>query len=434
MEYRPYQIEISDNAAEILKQKRIVYLAMEVRTGKTITAFLTLQKVGASECLFVTKKKAIASIQADAVSVGFNADVVNYESLHKVEKRHRYIVIDEAHCIGSFPKPSGRWKELKRLIDQNSYVILLSGTPSPESYSQLYHQFSIHPCGPFAEWKNFYQWAKRFVTVKPKYVGQGLPINDYSNARYNEFRPLVSKLMISYTQKEAGFTQEIIEYIHEIDMKRSTYAIAGAILKDGVYRGANDMVLADSGAKVQSKLHQVYSGTVIGESETHVFDTTKAEYIRDRFAGRKIAIFTKFQAELQMVSDMFPVVTSSPESFNTDPDAVFVGQIQSSREGVNLSSAECLIYLTPDFSALSYLQGRDRASHMGRKSPPEVHWIFAKGGIEQKIYDTVKNKEDYTLKHFQRDRSSLSSEAEKAIDKTRVACDQNSNGRGVGVS
>ena len=421
MNPRAYQTEISDSAAEILKSKRIVYLAMEVRTGKTLTAFWTLKKAGAHQCLFVTKKKAIASIQADAISVGFNAVVVNYESLHKVTDKYKYVVIDEAHCIGSFPKPSGRWKELKRLIDQNTYVILLSGTPSPESYSQLYHQFAIHPCGPFAEWRNFYAWAKRFVTVKPKYVGQGLPINDYSNARYNEFSMLVKPLMLTYTQKQAGFTQEIVEYVHEIDMRRSTYTIASAILKDGVYRGVSDMVLADSGAKIQSKLHQVYSGTVIGESETHTFDTSKAEYIRETFKGRKIAIFTKFQAELEMVSDMFPVVTSSPESFNADPEAVFVGQIQSSREGVNLSSAECLIYLTPDFSALSYLQGRDRASHMGRTTPPEVHWIFAKGGIEAEIYERVRNKEDYTLQHFKHDRGKLSSQAEKATERERVA-------------
>ena len=422
MKPRPYQTEISDRAADTLRKRHMVYLAMEVRTGKTLTAFITLQKVGAERCLFVTKKKAIKSIEKDAQAVGFDAVVVNYESLHKVTDKYKYVVIDEAHCIGAFPKPSGRWKELKRLIDQNTYVILLSGTPSPESYSQLYHQFSVHPCGPFAEWRNFYAWAKRFVTVKPKYVGQGMPVNDYSHARYNEFSVLVKPLMLSYTQKEAGFTQEIIEHVHTVNMKRGTYVIAEAILTDGIYRGAKDVVLADSGAKVQSKLHQIYSGTVIGETDTHIFDTTKAKYIRDTFKGRKIAIFTKFQAETMMLTEMFPTVTSSPEVFNQDQQAVFIGQIQSSREGVNLSSADCLIYLTPDFSALSYLQGRDRASHMGRTNPPEVHWIFAKGGIEAEIYERVRNKEDYTLQHFKHDRGKLSEQAKAVFRGQRVEC------------
>lgn len=434
MELRPYQIEISTEAARILIAKRIVYLAMQVRTGKTLTAFATLQKVGAEECLFVTKKKAMASIQADAIEIGFNADVVNYESLHKVTKRYKYIVIDEAHAVGAFPKPSGRFKELRLHITHNSYVILLSGTPSPESYSQLYHQFALHPCGPFAEWRNFYAWAKRFVTIKPKYVGQGVPINDYSNARYNEFSMLITPLMLTYTQQQAGFTQEIIEYVHTVEMNAHTYQIAKAILNDGVHRGNTDMVLADSGVKVQSKLHQIYSGTVIGEEKAHIFDRTKAIYINQYFRGRKIAVFTKFQAEAEMMAGVFFAVTGSPEEFNATPHAVFVGQIQSSREGVNLSTADCLIYLTPDFSALSYLQGRDRASYMGRTTPPEVHWIFAKGGIEAEIYERVRNKEDYTLKHFKHDRGKLSIEAEKAIASAGVARNQNSNGGGVRVS
>lgn len=418
---RPYQAEISDKAAHLLQTRSMAYLAMEVRTGKTFTAFLTLQKVGADRCLFVTKKKAIKSIEKDAEAVGFDAMVVNYESLHKVTERFKYIVVDEAHSVGAFPKPATRFKELRRLIDQNTKLLLLSGTPSPESYSQLYHQFALHPCGPFGEWRNFYAWAKRFVTVKPKYVGQGMPVNDYSHARYNEFAMLVRPLMLTYTQKEAGFTQEIKEVVHVVRMKAATYYMAKAILTDGIYRGIKDTVLADSGAKVQSKLHQIYSGTVIGENETHIFDHTKAAYIRDTFKGRKIAIFTKFQAEAEMLIDTFEVVTSSPEVFNADPDAVFIGQIQSSREGVNLSTADCLIYLTPDFSALSYLQGRDRASHLNRKTVPEVHWIFAEDGIEAEIYERVSNKADYTLTHFKHDRGRLSIKADQHIQGARVA-------------
>lgn len=98
IELRDYQHDISDRAAEILRKYRMVYLSMQVRTGKTFTAFGTLQKIGADRCLFVTKKKAIVSIQKDAEAIGFNATVTNYESLHKVKERFKYIVVDEAHC------------------------------------------------------------------------------------------------------------------------------------------------------------------------------------------------------------------------------------------------------------------------------------------------------------------------------------------------
>jgi hypothetical protein len=399
---RPYQTELSNQAATILFSKRMVYLSMEVRTGKTLTAFATLQKIGANRCLFVTKKKAIPSIQNDADLIGFDAEVVNYESLHKVKERFKYIVIDEAHCIGAFPKPSIRAKQLRAMIDQNTYVILLSGTPSPESYSQLFHQFWVHPINPFVAYPNFYKWANSFVNKKVKYIGTGQTTNDYSDARWKDIAMYVKPIMLTYTQQQAGFTTTIVEDILTVQMKPSTYAMAKAVMSNGIYEGKTDVILADTGVKMQSKAHQIYSGTVIGENGTYSFDDTKVKAIQRKFAGRKIAIFTVYQAEADMIRSLIPNCVSTPEAFNADPTATYVGQIRSSREGVNLSSADCLVYYNIEFSSLSYLQGRDRATTKDRTTPPEVWFIMAEGGIELKIYNTVMNKQDFTLQHFKK--------------------------------
>ena len=102
-------------------------------------------------------------------------------------------------------------------------------------------------------------------------------------------------LFIRYTQEEAGFTEMVQEQIVTVRMKPSTYAFAEKLRKDLVVMNKDgDTVLADTAVKLMQKLHQIYSGTVIvdaPERQTAVFDTTKAEYIRDNFAGQKIAIF-----------------------------------------------------------------------------------------------------------------------------------------------
>lgn len=400
IELRPYQTDISDKAAHILKERRMVYLAMQVRTGKTLTAFATLQKVGADKCLFVTKKKAIASIVADAEAIGFYADVVNYEILHKVTERYKYIIVDEAHCLGSFPKPSLRHKQLKAMITANTYVILLSGTPSPESYSQIYHQFSIHPFNPFHQYTNFYKWAASFVNKRVKYIGTGQTTNDYTDARWKDIRPILAPLMIDYTQQQAGFNQTIIENILFVTMRPWTYKAAKAIMQHGIHEGTNDVILADTGVKQQSKAHQLFSGTVIAENGTYTTDDTKVKAIIKKFAARKIAVFTVYQQEADMVRSMIPNCVNTPEAFNSDPTATYVGQIRSSREGVNLSTADCLVYLNLEFSSLSYIQGRDRATYKDRPTPPEVWFIMAEKGIEYEIYQRVKDKQDYTNNHF----------------------------------
>ena len=174
------------------------------------------------------------------------------------------------------------------------------------------------------------------------------------------------------------------------------------------------MVIADTAAKMQQKMHQLYSGSVIideadditdGETKGIVFDITKAVYIKDNFAGQKIAIFYKFKAEEHMLYFVFGQrITKDSEEFNqSGADRVYISQIQSGREGVNLSSADCIVMMNIDFSAVSYFQARARLQSKDRDRPAMVYWIMAEGGIEQKIYERVQDKKDYTLWHFKRD-------------------------------
>jgi hypothetical protein len=176
--------------------------------------------------------------------------------------------------------------------------------------------------------------------------------------------------------------------------------------------------------KTMSKLRQIYSGTVITEDHGAViFDRSKAHYIRDHFAGRKIAILYCFDAEGKMLRETFAGRhTSSPETFNADPQSIYIGQVQSSREGVNLSSADDLIFIGVDYSALSYIQGRDRASYLGRDRANRVHFIFAERSVESRVYRLVKDKQTYTLKHFGKDRSQLSIDADQALRTGGLVC------------
>jgi hypothetical protein len=53
-----------------------------------------------------------------------------------------------------------------------------------------------------------------------------------------------------------------------------------------------------------------------------------------------------------------------------------------------------------DFSAVTYFQVRARLQSKDRVYPAKVHWIFAKDGIEERIYKAVCNKKNYTTSYF----------------------------------
>jgi hypothetical protein len=409
MQLRDYQESISTDAAKMLQWLKICYLSMQPRTGKTLTALAAAEKYGAKSVLFLTKKIAISSITSDydSLAPAFKLICTNYEQVYNLSPSYQFdlVVLDEAHGLGQFPTMAERSKELRKLcIDKP--IIYLSGTPTPEGYSQMFHQLHISSFSPFKEYANFYKWAKDYVTVKKKYF-YNREINDYSNADKEKIEQMTKHLFISYTQEEAGFEQVIKEVVLKVQMQRNTYSLAEYLRKHRVYVGKDGQeILADTEVKLMNKMHQMYSGTVLTETkEGIVFDCSKAKFIKEHFAGNKIGIFYKFTAERVMLIMTYGAdrLTEDPEEFNRCDDKMFFKQIQSGREGVNLATADCLVFLNIDYAAVSYWQARERLQDKNRMKEAVIYWIFSEGGIEEKIYETVLGKKDYTLSHFKKD-------------------------------
>ena len=405
IEYRPYQKEIIQRGADIVRKHGFVYLAMEVRTGKTLTSLGIADNLGAENVLFLTKKKAISSItkDSDLLCPPYVLFVMNYESMHKLpDVKWDLIIADEAHGMGAFPKPSKRAKDFRALVSKTkARVILLSGTPTPESYSQMYHQVYALPSGPFHKYKNFYGFANDNVDIKLKRIG-GHSIKDYT-AGQSKILADMAPYTISYTQEEAGFVVKTTEKVLEVELLPVTYEIMRKLRKDLVVEGKEEVILADTAVKLMIKMHQLCSGTIKFESgNSKVIDYTKAQFIKETFKGKRIGIFYKFKQELHALKSVFgDALTESLDEFNAGGQVIAL-QIVSGREGISLQKAEALVYYNIDFSATSYWQSKDRMTTKDRLKN-DVYWIFAKGGIERDIYKAVTKKKDYTLNHFKRD-------------------------------
>jgi SNF2 family DNA or RNA helicase len=409
VEFRDYQLDIIEKGVGILLSSTFLYLAMEVRTGKTLTSLGIADKINADNVLFITKKKAISSILNDfeLLSPSFSLCVINYESLHTIDPDINWdlIICDEAHGMGAFPKPSNRAEAVRDLIHKNNpMVILLSGTPTPESYSQMYHQVYGIPGNPFSEFRSFYKFAQTHVKVKQRKVN-GMFVNDYSNG-LDTIIELMKPYTINYTQAQAGFVAKTIEEVLYVTLKDSTYNLIKRLKKDLVIEGKTEVILADTPVKLMMKVHQLCSGTIKFESgASMIVDTTKAEFIKEHFTDCKIGIFYKFKEELEALKQVFGDELTTELSVFEDTNKNIALQIVSGREGISLKDADYLVYYNIDFSATSYWQSKDRMTTKDRKFN-HVYWVFSKDGIEEDIYKAVTKKKDYTLKHFQNEEMS----------------------------
>ena len=402
MELRPYQEKLSAQGVEILKHKKIVYYCCEVRIGKTIIALNTAKLFGAKKVLFITKKKAISSIQFDYDNFGFEFEIViiNDQSLHKIlNTDFDLIVSDEHHKYGAFPKPNKVAILFKKRYSKLP-MIFLSGTPTPESHSQWFNQFWVSDYSPFKKYVNFYKWAVDFVDIKQRNIGYAV-IKDYSQANEQLIRRIIQHYIITFTQAQAGFTTSVKEMVLECEMQPITKLIIDRLKKDLVVKNADgQVILGDTGVKLLQKVHQLSSGTCkFEDGSSKVIDLSKAKFILEKFTGVKIAIFYKFKEEYNALKSVYGNdLTNDVEEFDNSFKCIAL-QIVSGREGISLKNAKYLVYYNIDFSATSYWQSRARLTTKERLNN-EVFWIFSKGGIEMDIYKTVLKKKDYTLKIF----------------------------------
>ena len=402
MQLRDYQRDVVDRALQVMRTRNIVYLAAEVRTGKNIMSITIAKELGWRKVCFITKLNAIPDVEREYANLGqpFSVFVVkNFEQAEKLTNIFDGFIIDESHSCGAYAKPSKRTKVLRDLIGY-SPVILMSGTPSPESLSQLYHQFWITQYGPWQEYANFYKWAKKYVDVRKRFIN-GYEINDYSRAYSDKVNADVEPFMVRVSQVEAGFTSFVEDVIHYVQIDQRMYKLMEHLRKYKVYRLKDgSTIVCDSPVKLQSAFHQLSSGTLKVGEKRYTFDESKAWYIKTKFAGQKIGIFYKFIQEGEVLKKVFPNWTDDHQVFNSHNNLVYIKQCVSGREGSNLSTADALVAYNIDFSATTYWQLRARMQTRDRTKESKLHFIFSQEGIERYVYNVVTKKKNFTRQYF----------------------------------
>lgn len=387
----PHQIKIAHEALTILRNEGLVYLAMEERTGKTLTAILMCENSKATNILVITKKKAIIGWE-DTLSKFTHTKtytIINYESLHKLPKAsYDLCIIDEAHAnLGAYPKLGKTWKATYKVV-YGKPIIFMSATPSAQTYSQLYHQMKLSKWSPWAKYSNFYKWFEVNGVQQSQYIA-GREIKLYNKTKDNVFED-VKHLFITYTRNELGFEHEPNDILHFVDLSEYTKDLYRRLEKNKVITINDSLILADTPMGLMTKLHQVEGGTIKYEEEDYILDNTeKIDYIKSMFGDSKdVVLFYHYINELKKLKQYFKQAT--------------ILQATSFAEGVDLSMFKTLVVYSMDFSTARYTQRRARQCNMKRTEPIDVHFILVNKGISHQVYETVAiNKKNFVNSYYE---------------------------------
>ena len=389
---KPYQhqIDISSQALDILRKHMIVYLAMQERTGKTLTSILICEQTKCNNILVITKKKALVGWIDTLSKYTHNKtyECINYESLHKCTFKPDLVIIDEAHSnLGAYPKVGKTWKEVFKFT-KGKPIIYLSATPSAQTYAQLYHQFKLSSWSHWVKYPSFYNWHKDYGIENIIYLG-GRQIKQYNEVKSEKVMKDVEHLFISYTRTELGFEHEPNDILHYIDLSSEIRDYYNSLLKDRLATIAGTEVIADTVMALRTKLHQI-EGATLKQEDKNIFlsKIDKIDYILKTWGDSdNLVIFYQYQNELSLLKQTFKSAT--------------ILQGTSFAEGVDLSMYETCVVYSMDFSTAKYTQRRARQCNMKRDTPIDFHFLLVKGAISEQVYQTVAiNRTNFVDSYF----------------------------------
>ena len=314
-------------------------------------------------------------------------------------KEYDVIVLDEAHSIGSYPKPSQRAKQLKEMAKDKS-IVYLSATPSAETYSQIFHQLWVSSFTPFEE-KSFYKWYKNYGEEYSIFIN-GMFIKQYKRSYEDLIMDKINHLIVTMTKEKANFDVFVNERIHQVEVNEDYLSALEYFKSNRIITIDENEIVAETSASALNKLHQLNGGTIkVDDKLSLIVSNHKVNYIKENLGNdEKIVILCNYIKERDLLLTRLANSTDEVEEFKNGSFKYFIGHIKTFSEGVDFSYADSMIIYSLNFSATTYLQSKERLANKKRVKPIVVHYLFTKGGIDEYIYQAVSNKMNFTSSYY----------------------------------
>ena len=394
MSYLPHQIEKSNEIINVFRQHGMAMLWGAPRSGKTRTAIRVAETTGVKSILFLTKKAAIAGVKKELLVVGAVKSylVTNYEQASKLDKDdYDFVILDESHNLNGVGKPKKKHRDT-RALTYGKPVLFMSGTPAVENLPAIYYQLAMSNCSPFDQYKTFYAFYRDYGIRNSLYIN-GRAIEQYNKAN-TSLAPALAPYVVRMTQADAGITLERKDVVHKVPLDHTTHIFIKALMVDNVLDWAGEQYGFDSDMGVRAAVHQAETGALLIGDELEMLNNTEVvDYIRDTFKG-SLAIMAHYRATRLKIEKHLP-------------DATIFSSV-SDCEGTDLSGYDHFIIVNSDYSGSKFIQRLERNTRLDLDKQPVVNHIITDGGISEKVYDALKNKEDFNLQRFRNERKRYS--------------------------
>ena len=435
MQYTPhtYQTRLKD----FIIVNRYAFLTVDMGLGKTVTTLTAIQELIEDYCetdrvlviapksvaentwtgecakwdhlahlrvsvVMGTEAQRIRALTMPADIYVINRDNVQWLVDSSIGWPFDTVIIDES---SSFKNPQARrFKALRKVRPRIRRMILLTGTPSPNGYMDL--------------------WAQMWLIDMGKRLGRTL-----GAFRTRYFKPGRSNGHVVYDWiLQPGAGDQISEKIQDVtvslkaedwlevpDLIETDIRIALSPTESKAYRDfERDQLMSLDGKDIEAvtaaaltnKLLQFTGGAMYDtEHGWHTTNDAKLRALEDiiETAGEEpVLVFYQFKHELARLQERFKAL--QPVTFSGEPDTLkawnegkirlLLCQPASVQYGLNMQNGgHILVWYTPTWNLEQYQQANARLHRQGQERPVLCYRLICEGTIDNRVIAAISTKD-----------------------------------------
>ena len=296
------------NVLEKAKKLPNLGLFMEPGLGKTVTALTIIEESPKGATLVIAPKRVAESVWAqecakwrhlssmkiaklmgspkerlNALQSVSDVYVINLENVawlvdNWVDNKFQYLIVDES---SRFKDPSTkRFKALKKVLRQFSKRIILTGTPTPQGYADLWAQVGILDLGERLE-KTLTKFREKYMHVAERNRHTGVVYKWGLNTGADSIiNGRISDICFSLRGEDYLQLPKLTQLYHSIAWDKEAKTKYNELKKNMVSEIGGEQITAPTAATLTNKLLQFTSGAIYNEaSEAVPVHDTKLEFL-----------------------------------------------------------------------------------------------------------------------------------------------------------
>ena len=399
-------------AADFLMQQRKVRRALVICPLSIMDAAWRADLFDVAMHRTVDVAHGSADKRKKIINGGAEFIIINFDGVEIVEEEIRnggfdLIIVDEATAYKN--AQSKRWKCLNRLVTEDTWLWMMTGTPAAQSPLDAYGIAKlVNPTGVPRFFGSFRDQVMRKITQF-----KWIPKETATETVYNALQPA-----IRFTKDECLDLPDMTYVKREVEMTRQQKKYYDMLKNRLVMEAAGEEVTAANAAIAMNKLLQISAGAVYtDDGDTLEFDIKNRYNVLKEVideSSQKVLVFVPFKHTIDILTEKLRKdgltaevirgdvsASKRTEIFKrfqeTDDPRVLVIQPQSAAHGVTLTAANTVVWWGPTSSLETYAQANARVHRSGQKHPCTVVQLQG-SAVEKHVYALLDNRIDVHTK------------------------------------